>query len=88
MTARLLAKLEDFRLLPFFVLFSMVIGIAIGNLLSVSDFALTPPIDSIKAIAAGTFEASRPEPDLAGRPDRPVRDDVPGDDEHPPRRGR
>ena len=31
MTARLLAKLEDFRLLPFFVLFSMVIGIAIGN---------------------------------------------------------
>ncbi len=60
MTARLLAKLEDFRLLPFFVLFSMVIGIAIGNLLSVSDFALTPPIDSIKAIAAGTFEASVP----------------------------
>jgi ACR3 family arsenite transporter len=60
MTARLLAKLEDFRLLPFFVLLSMVIGIAIGNLLSVSDFALTPPIDSIKAIASGTFEASVP----------------------------
>ena len=60
MTARLLAKLEDFRLLPFFVLFSMAIGIAIGNVLSVSDFALTPPIDSIKAIAAGTFEASVP----------------------------
>ena len=60
MTARLLAKLEDFRLLPFLVLFSMVIGIAIGNALSVSDVALTPPIDSIKAIAAGTFEASVP----------------------------
>ncbi len=60
MTARLLAKLEDFRLLPFFVLLSMVIGIAIGNALSISDFALTPPIDSIKAIAGGTFEATVP----------------------------
>ena len=57
---RLLAKLEDFRLLPFFVLFSMAIGIAIGNVLSISDFALTPPIDSIKAIAGGTFEATVP----------------------------
>ncbi|HEX5824070.1 MAG TPA: arsenic resistance protein [Candidatus Limnocylindrales bacterium] len=57
---RLLAKLEDFRLLPFFVLISMAIGIAIGNLLSISDFALTPPIDSIKAIAGGTFEANVP----------------------------
>ncbi len=57
---RLLAKLEDFRLLPFFVLFSMAIGIAIGNVLSISDFALTPPIDSIKAIAGGTFEANVP----------------------------
>ena len=55
---RLLAKLEDFRLLPFFVLVSMAIGIAIGNALSISDFALTPPIDSIKAIAGGTFEAN------------------------------
>ena len=60
MTARLLARLEDFRLLPFFVLLSMVIGIAIGNALAVSDVALTPPIDSIKAIAAGTFEATVP----------------------------
>jgi ACR3 family arsenite transporter len=57
---RLLAKLEDFRLLPFFVVFSMAIGIAIGNALSISDFALTPPIDSIKAIAGGTFEATVP----------------------------
>ncbi len=57
---RLLAKLEDFRLLPFFVLVSMAIGIAIGNALSISDFALTPPIDSIKAIAGGTFEATVP----------------------------
>ena len=88
MTARLLAKLEDFRLLPFFVLFSMAIGIAIGNALSISDFALTPPIDSIKSIANGTFEATVAEPDLARRADRPVRDDVPSNDEHPPRRGR
>jgi len=57
---RLLTKLEDFRLLPIFVLVSMAIGIAIGNALSISDFALTPPIDSIKAIAGGTFEASVP----------------------------
>ena len=46
MTSRLLAKLEDFRLLPIFVIVSMAIGIAIGNLLSISDFALTPPIEA------------------------------------------
>ncbi len=60
MTPRLLAKLEDFRLLPFFVLISMTIGVAVGNALSISDFALTPPIDSIKAIAGGTFEGTVP----------------------------
>jgi ACR3 family arsenite transporter len=54
--SRLLAKLEDFRLLPFFVLFSMAVGIAIGNALNISDFTLTPPIDAIKAIIGGTFE--------------------------------
>jgi ACR3 family arsenite transporter len=58
--ARLLAKLEDFRLLPFFVVVSMAIGIGIGKALSISDFALTPPIDAIKAIAAGTFVLSAP----------------------------
>jgi ACR3 family arsenite transporter len=58
MTARLLARLEDFRLLPIFVVVSMAIGITIGNLLSISDFALTPPIEAIKSIAAGTFELS------------------------------
>lgn len=51
----LLAKLEDFRLLPFFVVFSMAVGIAIGNWLNISDFALTPPIDAIKSIFAGQF---------------------------------
>jgi ACR3 family arsenite transporter len=52
----LLTRLEDFRLLPFFVLFSMAAGILIGNALAISDFALTPPIDAIKSIAGGTFE--------------------------------
>ena len=54
--SRLLTRLEDFRLLPIFVLVSMAVGIVIGNALSISDFTLTPPIDAIKAIAAGTFE--------------------------------
>ena len=57
---RLLLKLEDFRLLPFLVLFSMAIGILIGNALKISDFALTPPIDAIKSIAAGTFDPTLP----------------------------
>jgi ACR3 family arsenite transporter len=56
----LLLKLEDFRLLPVFVAISMVVGIAVGNLLSISDFELTPPIDAIKDIAAGSFDASVP----------------------------
>ena len=38
----------------------MAVGILIGNALSISDFALTPPIDAIKSIAAGTFEPSVP----------------------------
>jgi len=57
---RLLARLEDFRLLPLFVVFSMAAGVLAGNALSISDFALTPPIDAVKAIAGGTFEATVP----------------------------
>ncbi|NJD28215.1 MAG: arsenic resistance protein [Chloroflexi bacterium] len=57
---RLMGRLEDFRLLPMFVLVSMVAGIAVGNALRISDFALTPPIDAIKSIVAGTFEPSVP----------------------------
>jgi arsenite transporter len=61
MTAsRLLAKLEDFRLLPFFVGFAMVVGILVGKALAISDFNLTPPIDAIKAIAGGTFVLTVP----------------------------
>ncbi len=56
----LLLRLEDFRLLPVFVFVSMAIGIAIGSLLSISDFELTPPIDALKAMAGGTFDASVP----------------------------
>ncbi len=57
---RLLARLEDFRLLPIFVLVSMAVGILIGNALQISDFTLTPPIDAIKAIVGGTFEPTVP----------------------------
>jgi ACR3 family arsenite transporter len=56
----LLLRLEDFRLLPVFVAVSMAIGIAIGSLMNISDFELTPPIDALKAMAAGTFEPSVP----------------------------
>ena len=58
--SRLLLRLEDFRLLPVFVIVSMAIGIGIGNALSISDFTLTPPIDALKAIAGGTFEPTVP----------------------------
>ena len=68
MATRLLAKLEDFRLLPFFVVISMAIGIGIGKALSISDFALTPPIDAIKAIVGGTFVLSVPNAISLGVP--------------------
>lgn len=64
----LLTRLEDFRLLPFFVLFSMAAGILIGNALAISDFALTPPIDAIKSIAGGTFELTVPNAISLGVP--------------------
>jgi ACR3 family arsenite transporter len=57
---RLLTRLEDFRLLPVFVVVSMAAGILAGNALAISDFALTPPIDALKAIAAGTFAMTVP----------------------------
>ena len=66
--ARLLAKLEDFRLLPLFVVISMAIGIGIGKALSISDFALTPPIDAIKAIVGGTFVLTVPNAISLGVP--------------------
>jgi ACR3 family arsenite transporter len=68
MTTRLLAGLEDFRLLPVFVIVSMAIGIAVGKALTISDFALTPPIEAIKSIAGGTFELSVPNAISLGVP--------------------
>ena len=56
-----LARLEDFRLLPAFVLVSMVIGVTLGKVLHISDFELTPPIDAIKSMFDGTFEAGVPQ---------------------------
>jgi ACR3 family arsenite transporter len=51
-----LEKVQDFRLLPFFVIISMAIGIAIGKAYGISNFELTPPIDAIKAIFQGTYQ--------------------------------
>ncbi|MGC8580539.1 MAG: arsenic resistance protein, partial [bacterium] len=57
---RLLEKLHNFRLLPVFVIVSMAIGIGIGRLYGISNFALTPPIDAIKAIFHGTYAFNLP----------------------------
>jgi ACR3 family arsenite transporter len=63
-----LARLEDFRLLPIFVVVSMAIGIAVGTVLQISDFALTPPIDALKSIAGGTFQLTVPNAISLGVP--------------------
>lgn len=60
MIRRFLEKLHNFRLLPIFVIVSMVIGIAIGKWYGISNFALTPPIDAIKSILHGAYEFSIP----------------------------
>ena len=56
----LLEKLHDFRLLPVFVIVSMVIGIAAGKWYGISNFQLTPPIDAVKAIFHGAYEFTVP----------------------------
>jgi ACR3 family arsenite transporter len=58
MLRRLLEKLHNFRLLPGFVIVSMVVGIALGKWYGISNFALTPPIDAIKSIFHGTYTFS------------------------------
>ncbi len=55
-----LKKLQDFRMLPVFVLVSMALGIWIGKAYGISDYALTPPIDAVKSTLAGTYEFSLP----------------------------
>ena len=64
----MLGRLEDFRLLPIFVVVSMAIGIAVGNALAISDFALTPPIEAIKDIAGGSFQLTVPNAISLGVP--------------------
>ncbi len=60
MLRRFLEKLHNFRLLPVYVIISMVIGIAIGKWYGISNFKLTPPIDAIKSIFKGVYEFSLP----------------------------
>ncbi len=57
---KILEKLEDFRLLPLYVLFSMAVGILIGKFYGISNFELTPPIDAIKSIFRGTYTFDLP----------------------------
>ncbi len=58
MLRKIAKKLHNFRLLPVFVIVSMIIGIAIGKWYGISNFQLTPPIDAIKMIFRGTYEFS------------------------------
>ncbi|MBI2847208.1 MAG: arsenic resistance protein [Chloroflexi bacterium] len=51
-----LLRLHDHRLLPFFVAFSMVMGILIGKAFGISQYELTPPITAITAILRGSYE--------------------------------
>ncbi len=60
MFRKFLEKLHNFRLLPVFVIVSMIIGIVIGKWYGISNFALTPPIDAIKAVFHGTYEFTVP----------------------------
>ena len=53
---RILHYLHDFRTLPFFVVFSMALGIGIGKAFGISNYELTPPIDAIKDIFRGQYE--------------------------------
>src|SRR3990172_3814578 len=52
---RVLARLEDFRLLPLFVIISMALGVSIGKAVGISNYELTPPIEAIKSIFQGTY---------------------------------
>ena len=60
MLRKFFEKLHNFRLLPVFVIVSMIIGIVIGKWYGISNFALTPPIDAIKSIFHGTYEFNVP----------------------------
>lgn len=55
---RIIEKVQNFRLLPAFVIISMIIGIGIGRIYGISNFELTPPIDAIISIFHGTYTFS------------------------------
>ena len=55
-----LANLQNFKLLPIFVLVSMALGIGIGKIYGISNFAITPPIDAIKSIFHGSYVFNLP----------------------------
>lgn len=57
---RYIGKLQNFRLLPVFVLVSMALGVALGKVYGISNFALTPPIDALKAIFQGSYSFTLP----------------------------
>jgi ACR3 family arsenite transporter len=57
---RVLKKLQNFKLLPVFVLVSMAVGVGIGKLYGISNFELTPPIDAIKDIFRGQYSFTLP----------------------------
>jgi ACR3 family arsenite transporter len=57
---RFVKKMQDFRLLPVFVIVSMSVGIFIGKLYGISNFELTPPIDAIKSVFRGNYQFTLP----------------------------
>ncbi|MCK5512260.1 MAG: arsenic resistance protein [Thermodesulfovibrionia bacterium] len=57
---RFIEKIQDFRLLPLFVVISMAIGILIGKLYGISDFELTPPIEAIKSVFKSGYQFTLP----------------------------
>lgn len=56
----LLEKIQDFRLMPFYVIASIVAGVLLGNHLRISNYELTPPIVAIEKILSGHFEFTLP----------------------------
>lgn len=55
-----LARMQNFKLLPAFVLASMALGLGIGKVYGISNFAITPPIDAIKSIFRGAYMFNLP----------------------------
>ena len=56
----LVEKLQDFRLLPVFVVVSMAAGIFIGKFYGISNYELTPPLEAIYSLFKGTYTFTLP----------------------------